>query len=152
MPAGSFACQWQTAQAQRAEEDDFVFYQSEWSGPTAILGPAGQRHLERILPRLAVQPAAVIVEPSGDAELDTLRQKTLLEQAAAIGLALPPHCVIVALPSAEGLLGLEAPRLARGYLQTGLPGGGGMPGGLTGSGPSGNLLGGSGGWNQGGIF
>jgi hypothetical protein len=153
MPAGSFACQWQTAQTHRADEDDFVFYSSEWSGPTAILSPAGQRHLEQILPRLATQPAAVlVVESSGDAELDALRQKTLLEQAAALGLALPPPCVTIASPRAEGLLGLEAPRMARGYVQTGLPGGGGMSGGLTGASPINNLSGSGGGWNQGGIF
>jgi hypothetical protein len=156
--SGTYTCQWQTAQAERAEQDDFAIYLNEWSQQSAELAPCGQAHLSCLGDRLALSPLHVIIQPSGDAELDRARQTAIVEQLAQRGLAVGSDRVIVARPQAEGLYGFEAPRIVRGYSQSGTYGsgigtgagfGGGQGAGL-GRGFGGGYSGG--GFNTGGVF
>lgn len=158
-PLGTYACQWQTAQAERAELDDFVVYLNEWADRSAQLGPCGRTHLNAIARRLDLVPAQVIVQPSADPELDQARQATAIAFLAQLGVSDAGSRVIIGIPEAEGLYGFEAPRTVRGYTRGIGLGGAGAGGAATGfggagggmSGASGSGFGG-GGSNVGGFF
>lgn len=145
--SGAYTCQWQTAQAERAEQDDFVIYLNEWSMRTSTLAHCGQAHLARLADRLPASATPVIVQPSGEPELDQARQAAIVELLTARGVGIAADRVIIATPEAEGLYGFEAPRIIRGYSQTGTSnsGAGGTVSGF-GSGYSG------GSFNTGGFF
>jgi hypothetical protein len=118
-PAGTYVCQWQTAQTARAELDDFVLYDYEWAPHGASLAPCGQAHVARLIERLPECPHPVVIPPSGDPQLDQARYATVVEQLALRGVPSPGERVVVAPPEAEGLYGFEAPRIIRGYAQSG---------------------------------
>jgi hypothetical protein len=72
--------------AEKAEADDFVVYQHEWTHGRDELGPRGRRHLEQIAKRLPHEPFAVVIETSGDATLDDNRRSHVLAELAALGV------------------------------------------------------------------
>ncbi|MCI0681332.1 MAG: hypothetical protein L0Y71_04440 [Gemmataceae bacterium] len=155
-PLGTYACQWQTAQAERAELDDFVVYMNEWAERSALLGPCGRAHLSAIARRLDSIPAQVMVQQSADPELDLARLATVIEFLAQLGVGDAGSRVIIGTPEAEGLYGFEAPRAVRGYTRGIGPGGGAATTGFGGagsgmSGTTGSGFGG-GGLNVGGYF
>ena len=47
-PNGTYACQWIHAETARADQDNFVIYQYEWSADGTKLTPFGQEHVARI--------------------------------------------------------------------------------------------------------
>jgi hypothetical protein len=150
-PSGAYTCAWQTAQAERAELDDFVLYMNEWHMQSAELAPCGRAHVEVLAKRLEGSPTAVLIQASADPHLDQARRATVIEALANQGVADPASQVVVGCPEAEGLYGFEAPRIIRGYSQSGTFGAGN---GGTGVGfGSGNFgFGGTGGWGGGGFF
>jgi hypothetical protein len=157
--SGTYTCQWQTAQAERAELDDFVIYLNEWSVHTNSLGPCGQTHLSRLVDRLPTCPTPVIIQPSGDPALDQSRQAAILELLTASGVGIAGDRVVVARPEAEGLFGFEAPRIIRGYSQSGTYSSGAGGTGVGFGGGMGTNFGtgfgsgyGGGGFNTGGFF
>lgn len=147
-PRGSLACQWQQAQAERAEQDDFVFYGNEWENGGASQNLYGQDHVDRIADRVMQAPYSVVVARSGNPPLEEARRQTLIAALAAHGVEDAQDRVIIARPQAEGLRGLEAPRLTNGYLQAGVAGG--LGGGAGGGGGGGGGAGGIGGGGMGG--
>jgi uncharacterized membrane protein YgcG len=155
-PTGSHTCAWQTTQEALAENDDFVVYQYEWKGESAELGPFGRRHVNGLRPRLASGPCPLVIEPSEDSDIDQQRQATLVALLTAYNVPDADSRVIVGFGQAEGLHGLEAPRLLRGYIRSGAgrggAGGGGLGGGFGGGGVGGGGGGGGGGFGGGGIF
>lgn len=132
-PLGTFACQWQTAQANRAELDDFMVYQYEWLDQQALLGPFGSKHVASLLPRLPENSQRIRIEPSGNAELDQRRQAALINALAEAGIADSVQRVEMGFGSAEPLYGVEAPLVSRRFLFSGGRGGG-IRGGRGGSG------------------
>jgi hypothetical protein len=157
--SGTYTCQWQAAQAQRAELDDFVIYLNEWSLRTSTLAQCGQAHIARLADRLAGCANPVVIQPSGETELDQARQAAIIELLAMRGVLSPGNRVVIATPEAEGLYGFEAPRIIRGYSQSGTynSGAGGTGSGFGGS--TGTNVGagfgtgyGGGGFNTGGIY
>ncbi len=157
--SGTYTCQWQTAQAERAEQDDFVIYLNEWSLRTTTLAHCGQAHLARLADRLPACATPVIVQPSGEPELDQARQSAIVELLAARGVGIPSDRVVIATPKAEGLYGFEAPRIIRGYSQTGTFSSGAGGTGVGFGGGAGTNFGtgfgsgyGGGGFNTGGFF
>lgn len=140
--AGTHLHQWQTEQAARADRDYFVFYQYEWQNESDQLGPFGQKHFHRLLDRLQqgqLDPAQpLIVEASGDAELDDQRVAALKNRLHTVDSAWSEQVVIVGNSEAEPLYGFEAPRVLSGFSGGGLGGGqlggGGLGGGQMGGG------------------
>src|SRR5262249_40280429 len=124
-----------TAQAGKAESDDFVLYNHMWCKGGTDLGPLGRYQLELMAKRLPTVPFPVVIATSKDAALDQARREVVVAQLAAWGFTDPTR-VVVAYPIAEGLYGDEAYRIADAYL--GLPGGG-FGGGLLGGGLGGGL-------------
>lgn len=152
MPAvnGTYACQWQRAQQELAENDDFVIYQREWNVESTGFGPAGYRHVntlaERLLSESVYRP--VLVEPSGDQKLDETRVQVLAGALLQRGVTDAAERIRIAVPAAEPLYGVNAPAVARGYISRGVGGGttGGTSGGINGSGGSFRSGGGGGGF------
>jgi hypothetical protein len=118
-PTGTYACQWQAAQAARAETDDLVVYGNQWLERSALLSPAGQQHVHELALRLTHVPLPVLVEASGDAALDAARRDAIVAQLAQRGVPDPHLRVVVGRPAAQGLYGDEAGRIYRGYLGAG---------------------------------
>jgi hypothetical protein len=87
-------------------------------------------------------------------ELDQARREALSLALSQAGLDILPEQIVIGLSNAEGLSGLEAPRLERGYLQSGSFSGG-FGGGGFGGGGGGGLGGGGfggGGFGGGGFY
>lgn len=118
-PLGTFACQWQNAQAERAELDDFVVYQNEWLDKQSMLSPFGSKHVASLLPRLPESEQRIRIEPSGDAALDQQRQLALVNALAEAGLSDSAQRVELGYSDAEPLYGVEAPLVSRRFLFSG---------------------------------
>jgi len=118
-----------------------VIYQYEWQAENQ-LSPFGQRHFEGLVDRLNSEPEQILVETSGNSELDAKRRELLVTALAKREVPTADQRVIVSYPVAEGLDGREAQRASMGYF-----GSGQGAGGLTGNGQ--NALGGAGGINTG---
>jgi hypothetical protein len=124
----------------RADQDNFVIYQYEWSADGTKLTPFGQEHLARIALGLCQVPSPVIVEPSADERLNEFRRMAVLETLANCHVQIVPDRVILGRPEAEGLYGQEAPGIARGMFTTSGGGqGGGAMGGVGTSSTSGGM-------------
>jgi hypothetical protein len=145
-PAGTYNSAWQTAQQARADEDAFVFYRYEWLNGGDQLGPFGTRHLSRLLDRTRHMSASIVVEPSGDRDLDERRVATLRAMLAEYDEALGEYPVVVRQPEAEPMYGFESPRVTRGFTA----GAGGQGGGQQGGTGIGGGMGGAGGGGIGG--
>lgn len=98
-------------QAQKAEADDFVFYQHEWKESTAQLGPFGQRHLEMVTRRLPEEQYIVVLEPHADEAVNEARRLTMVQLLQFYQIPDAESRVMVAHPLAEGLTGEEAAKL-----------------------------------------
>ena len=163
-PLGTYACQWQTAHMDRAEQDKYVIYEYEWQPGSDQPGPFGEQHLERIASTLEGTPFPVILQKTGNANLDASRRQKVVARLLEREIQGADSRVLIATPEAEAMYGISAPGTATGYLRTGGGqagaaqgggnfGGGGLGGGGFGAGVGGGLGGGmSGGFGGGGYF
>jgi len=150
---GTYTCQWQTAQADRAEAGKYVIYLNEWYKGGKTLGPDGRYHLKRIAHELPNVSYPVVVASDEDDDLNEERREAIVGQLAAAGIADADQRVIIERPEGEGLYGPEAARLgARRMLGIPAMGGQGTGGGIGGGGGlGGGFGGGTGGGLGGGI-
>ena len=103
---------WETQQTN-AEAADFVFYDHEFLGETANLGPGAKRHLEEVALRLPHVPFPVVIEQSmynGKPELDFARRQTIVMQLARLGVPNIEERVVIANAFAEGFTAIEGER------------------------------------------
>ncbi|HAY79922.1 MAG TPA: hypothetical protein DCY79_08975 [Planctomycetaceae bacterium] len=128
-PLGTFACQWQTAQTNRAELDHFVVYQNEWLDRQPALSPFGTKHFSELIPRMQESTEQIRVEPSGDAQLDQQRQLALIAALTEVGVPDSSNRVELGFGDAEALYGVEAPLVSRRFLFSGSRNGGRQGGG-----------------------
>lgn len=108
---------WETQQTN-AEAADFIFYDHEFRGNTAELGPAAKKHLMQVALRLEHVPFPVVIEESPGshspaeiarrAEIDQARRQTIVEQLARLGVGNIEERVIVANAFPEGYTGVES--------------------------------------------
>ena len=134
-PNGTYLCQWNHAETARANQDNLVIYQYEWTAEGTRLTAFGQEHLARITQKLPQVCFPVVIEPCSDQRLNEIRRLALLEALANCHAQIMPDRVVVGRPEAEGLYGDEAPGVARRMLsnQAGGQGAGAMGGGATNS-------------------
>ncbi len=102
---------WETQQAN-AEAAKFIFFDHEFVGDTAKLGPAGKKHLWQVGLRLPHVPFPVIVEESPNAanpHLDHARRETIVDHLSQMGIEpeLIQGRVGVAPAFPEGLTAIE---------------------------------------------
>ncbi len=143
---GTYTCQWQTAQMDRAEAGKYVIYPSEWYMGGKTLGPDGRYHLKRMAHDLPHVPYPVVVASADDDELNEARREAVVGQLANAGFEDADQRVIVDRPEGEGLSGPEAARFGANRMFGRPPGGfgGGAGGGGGGLGGGGGGLGGGG--------
>jgi hypothetical protein len=118
---------WETQQTN-AEAADFVFYDHEFLGETANLGPGAKRHLEEVALRLPHVPFPVVIEQSmfnAKPELDFARRQTIVMQLARLGVPNVEERVVIANAFAEGFTAVEGERNYYGGILGGGFGGGG---------------------------
>ncbi len=144
---GAYTGQWQAAQEQLAEQADYVVYQNEWLGESEKLSPLGVRHVAGLLGQGPFHP--IVVQASGNQTLDEARRMALIAKLETHGIAGAPENVVVDNSTPEGLHGVEAPLLGRGYLRGSSRGG---AGGFRSGGGSGGLQNGGGSFGGGGFF
>lgn len=149
-PAGTYVCQWQHAQMDRAEKEEFVIHQYEWFQGGRTLGPDGRRHLATMTLRLAHEPYPVVISASDDPDKDEMRRQTIVEALAMDGVSDADQRVLIAKPEAEGLYGPEAVRYGTSRMMGRGMMGGGTVGSLGGQGGMGGAAGGAGGFGYGG--
>ncbi len=114
---------WETQQTN-AEAADFIFYDHEFTGETAILAPGAKRHLEEVALRLPHVPFPVVIEQSmfnAKQDLDQARRQTIVMQLARLGVTNAEERVVIASAFAEGFTALEGERT----YYSGITGGGG---------------------------
>jgi hypothetical protein len=148
---GTYVCQWQHAQMDRAEAGKYVINKCEWFSGGTTLGPEGSQHVLKIAKTVAETGYPVVVSRSDDEALNETRRQWIVGQLLVAGLADADQRVIVERPEAEGLYGPEATRygsmrqLGINGMMGGMGGGGFGGGGLGGGGFGGGGLGGGGG-------
>ena len=146
-PIGTYNCQWQQSQAQRAEQDYFVLYDYEWRAGADQLGPFGARHLDELSKRLESEPFVIVIAKTDNEQLNEQRRGVVIEVLRQRGVADASSRVTIGYPEAEGLYGFEARRVGAGFTGQGAGGGG-----TLGQGGGGNIGGGAGGGIGGGGF
>jgi hypothetical protein len=113
-PAITDRDQWHAEQTARADRDFFMVYLYEWQGDSEQLSAFGERHLQRAVERAAQTPLPLVIEPSGDAQLDQRRIRTVQTALLTHDPALVDYPVAVGYSDAEPLHGFESPpRVAR---------------------------------------
>ncbi len=101
---------WET-QETNAEAADFIFYDHEFRGDTAELGPGAKRHLESVALRMEHVPFPIVIEQSmfdAKPKLDQVRRKKIVEELARLGVPDSAGRVVVAPAFAEGVTAIEA--------------------------------------------
>jgi hypothetical protein len=142
-PYGTFMREWETRQVLKAQVDRFAIYRIEWLEGSAVPGPYGGVHLDQIARRLPHCPFTVVVQPEPNEALNRARRMQVVAYLESHGIADAAERVVIGLPQAEGLFGIESIRVYRGLLLGGFGmGGGGLGGG--GGGYGGGGLGGGG--------
>ena len=100
---------WETQQTN-AEAADFVFYDHEFQGNTALLAPGAKKKLMQVALRLEHVPFPVVIEESmhnARPQLDLARRRTIVEQLARMGVVNSEKRVVVAAAFAEGITATE---------------------------------------------
>jgi hypothetical protein len=156
-PVGTYACRWQRAHQNLADDNYFEVYENEWFLGGAELGRGGQRHLQQMAKRLMTEPHQVRVQPHFDVEqnapsreLNDARVAEVIESLAELGVENAGELVVLSPSRAEPLHGPEATRLGDLRLQ-GSRGGLGLGGGIGGSMAGGSGFGGMSGGIGGGF-
>jgi hypothetical protein len=144
-PNGTYLCQWNHAETARADRDNFVIYQYEWSADATKLTQFGQEHIRRIAQGLSQVCFPIVIEPSSDPQLNEIRRLAVLEALANCHVPIVPERVVLGRSEAEGLYGDEAAGVAGRMLRNtvGGQGAGAMGGGVTGGGATGSMSGGA---------
>ena len=106
-----------------AEADDFVLYKHMWFRNGIQLGPLGRYQLDLISRRLPTVPFPVVIETSGNDQLDEARRQVIINMMAMRGLS-DTSRIIVAFPMAEGMAGDFAQGIFSRYMNMGAGGGG----------------------------
>jgi len=100
---------WETQQTN-AEAADFIFYDHEFQGNTALLAPGAKKKLMQVALRLEHVPFPVVIEESlhnARPKLDQARRTTIVEQLARLGVVNSEKRVVVASAFAEGFTAIE---------------------------------------------
>lgn len=112
-PAGTRQAVILGMQETRAERTDFVVYDYEWVPGAVVLGDFGQRHVAALAPRMPVEPFPVLVQTSGDANLDKARREALVEYFLLQGVQDADAAVVVGKAPVQGMTGEAAVEAAR---------------------------------------
>lgn len=135
---------WQ-AQEQNAEAADFIVYEHEWAGNSAMLNQDGKEHINQIAARANMHRFPIVIEPAtksprddtqyfypvhGDKELDARRRAMMVEALQLLGVPDADERVVVATSYSPGFYGFEGQKaFSEGFSGRGGVGGSGGGGG-----------------------
>jgi hypothetical protein len=109
-PFGS--CNLQATQTMIANglRDQMVLYEYDFGfgDDTGTLKDRGVVQLEKMIKRIPIVGCPVVIQSSGNAQLDAERQLHVLDTLAKLGMELEPEMVVVGRPGVRGLNGEEA--------------------------------------------
>lgn len=90
--------------------DQMVLYEYDFgiAADAASLKERGVYQLEKMVRRMQIVCHPIVIEPSGDPQLDVERQNQVLAKLAELGVELERELVVVARPGVRGLDGIEA--------------------------------------------
>jgi hypothetical protein len=117
---------WETQQTN-AEAADFIFFDHEFEGNTAMLTPGAKKKLMSVALRLEHVPFPVVIEEglhNRRPQLDVTRRRTIVEQLARLGVEDAEQRVVIAPAFAEGFSATEGESAYYQVLSGGLRGGG----------------------------
>lgn len=117
-PSGTYACQWVHAEMGRADQENFVIYQYEWSADGVTLTPYGHEHVGYIAKRFCQAAMPVVIEPSPEARVNEARKREVITCLANCGVQPNSEGVVLCRSEAEGLYGQEAPGIADAMLNS----------------------------------
>lgn len=117
-PPGAVLNEWLGAQAERAEADDFVIYESEWLADSAELGPLAKRRIARVAERVAAGENRLVVSRSDNTSLDEERRFAAVRYLADQGITDGEYLVTLGYSQALPLSGREAPAVVGRMLST----------------------------------
>jgi len=134
-PLGQVTDSFWEAQQTNAEAGDFIFYDHEFIGNTAVLAPGAKRHLESVALRIEHVPFPLVIEMTphnARPELDRARRVTIVEQLNRMGVTNADARVVIANGFSNGYSSIEAENAYYQTLNVGFGGGGGRRFGGTG--------------------
>jgi hypothetical protein len=100
---GSCVRQWQTMQAEAAQQDEFVVYTHEWHQGGQLLGPAGTEHLNRVARRMQENNRPVVIQREQDQQINEVRKTAVVAYLTRAGVADAAGRVVLGQPLAEGM-------------------------------------------------
>jgi hypothetical protein len=163
-PLGQHVNRFFSVQTANVAPARFIFFPSEWYMGGHELGPLGSQHLVAVAHATSKGTYPIVVEASGNPDLDEARRLQLVMELQRLGMHDADNRVVVHLPSGVGLRGEQAELTYQSWLASGYndfnrgfyPGFGGA--GYFGSYGPGNWgqsfwgLGVGGGYGYGGLF
>jgi hypothetical protein len=136
-PLGASVYAFGRAQVANAEAAQMVLYRADFIEGSGTLNPRGRDQLARIALLLPRNFCPVIIEPTLCApELDQARLLEVVNELSRCAFAVPPQRVVIGLPPAAGLSGVEAGMIYNNLLNQTLSGGA-RSGGWAGAGGAG---------------
>jgi len=108
MPMGTHTIGAMEYQVRKAEVENYILYRRYWVRDQAQLPPHGREKLEWIADKLFTESYPVIVEPSGNADLDEARRQAVTRYLAAQLGTDAGLTVVVMNPPSNGTEGDEA--------------------------------------------
>jgi hypothetical protein len=111
-PCGTYNCQWINEQNARANRDQLVIYQYEWTADGVHLTDFGRNHIRQMTERLQLATDPVVIEPSSSQTTNDSRQKAVIAEFASLGWQVPAERIAFGHSEAEGLRGAEAAGIA----------------------------------------
>lgn len=117
LPTGTTTRQWQSAQADKSQNDGVVLYEASWIDGSDQLGPAAFNRLTSACSGDCEPLSFVTLEPSPDGSLNARRVQTILDLANNCGIALSPESIVLAHPDGNVLYGEESAQITREMMQ-----------------------------------
>jgi hypothetical protein len=85
-----------------------ILYEFDFCRDEVMLSPRGRRQLAKIARRLPANMAPLVIQSTGDPELDRLRRERVIDELAALSFSVPQERVLTLGPSVRGLDGIDS--------------------------------------------
>jgi hypothetical protein len=97
-----------SAQVANGEAEQMILYHYDFRPGTSRLNAPGLAKLAKINRRLLCNAFPIVLQSTGDPDLDGARRERVLQELAALPVPVPPERVLIGTPSDRGLDGVDA--------------------------------------------
>lgn len=119
------------AQVANGHAARMILYQYDFTRSKPTLNQRGYLELLEIAQRLPRTPSPLVIQPSGDADLDAARRATVVAHLNELPFPVPEERVVTAIPQVAGLDGIDAVRVHQRLLRLSATGGSATTGGAA---------------------